>query len=875
LLKRIPFAAGIISLAVLSAAPAADEPQTAPAAPADPSPSTQPSQEAVAALINQLGSPDANVRAQASKSLWAVGRPAEPALREAAASDDPEVSRRAKAVLRDFTYGLYPDAPREIFTLLDSYRKGEFQDKRLAVWGLGGKGISGLRVLMKLREEEQDPNLKQMIVQVLAPREHDVSVLMLADGQEAEVEQVLENSAAQSPVAAQDYAALLLFSGKLPQKLAAMKAQPVTAQSAPLLVALARAAGESATARSAAEAGENAELLDAVLVEQADWKTLADRLSADPRKMEPSERLGYLASYYRLAGDQKKFDDTVTQLVDHARQSPEDYLTCSENLFLNSRPAQAISILLEHKDFLHASNFLASRLQFPEALKLPKEAEEHQPAEAIKVKARTAGTLQFIGHVDEAKKMLAEVVAENQFRNDFSAWASVVEAAMQLGQPKQADEYAALALEKATAQDPLIGVFESLRIGDPSAAEQWWQFLHQQYSDQTVAKTLRQLRSIFDRTISKDELKTLVEAARRYAVDLPAAGREPWQETVADTLVAAGHEDLAAEWITRLEDPSASPAALIHAGDLQAVHKDWLAAARDYDKAWQRDRTLAAALFLRGWALTQGGNEKEGAPLMAMAHRLPLGGESGRYALYEALVHHKLMDDAARELELILHATPPRSWERNEALRRSAEDLAGKGEYLPAANMWEQAFLANLTHNVSFVEPWANLVVPALISKTRAQGLIKAGRIDAGLAEAKLAMDDTPGDADALIDLVNAMDKSGHKPEADAFYASQTGLYRKAITDYPNSGPLHNQLAWAQVMCHRELDDALKNGKRAVELEPSSTASIDTLAEVYFARGDSADAAAQMKRCIELEPRVERHRRQLARFQGSQPTTMP
>jgi len=78
-----------------------------------------------------------------------------------------------------------------------------------------------------------------------------------------------------------------------------------------------------------------------------------------------------------------------------------------------------------------------------------------------------------------------------------------------------------------------------------------------------------------------------------------------------------------------------------------------------------------------------------------------------------------------RELE----ADPPRGADSSPILgaERSvcdgrSEDLAGRASIFPAANMWEQAFLANLTHNVSFVEPWANLVVPALISKTRDAG---------------------------------------------------------------------------------------------------------------------------------------------------------
>jgi Flp pilus assembly protein TadD len=165
------------------------------------------------------------------------------------------------------------------------------------------------------------------------------------------------------------------------------------------------------------------------------------------------------------------------------------------------------------------------------------------------------------------------------------------------------------------------------------------------------------------------------------------------------------------------------------------------------------------------------------------------------------------------------------------------------------------------------------VIVPSLVHKTRALALIKKGQIDAALVQANLSLSEAPGDADAVIELVNALDAAGHRPEADAFYAAHTAEYRKLIETYPNSGPLHNQLAWAQVMCHRELAEAMTNGKRAVELEPTSTASMDTLAEVYFAHHDPAAAAAEMQKCVQLEPKVARHRQQLARFQAA--TTRP
>src|SRR4051794_20531838 len=58
------------------------------------------SDEEVARLIEQLGSMDFGQREEASKRLATLGEPGLPLLRKALASDDPEVRRRARDLIR-------------------------------------------------------------------------------------------------------------------------------------------------------------------------------------------------------------------------------------------------------------------------------------------------------------------------------------------------------------------------------------------------------------------------------------------------------------------------------------------------------------------------------------------------------------------------------------------------------------------------------------------------------------------------------------------------------------------------------------------------------------------------------------------------------
>lgn len=60
-------------------------------------------------------------------------------------------------------------------------------------------------------------------------------------------------------------------------------------------------------------------------------------------------------------------------------------------------------------------------------------------------------------------------------------------------------------------------------------------------------------------------------------------------------------------------------------------------------------------------------------------------------------------------------------------------------------------------------------------------------------------------------------------------------------------------------------------------LEPDNTAIIDTLAEVYFQRGENDQAIKLVQKCLSLEPDARHHQENLARFKAAakSPSTRP
>ena len=112
---------------------------------------------------------------------------------------------------------------------------------------------------------------------------------------------------------------------------------------------------------------------------------------------------------------------------------------------------------------------------------------------------------------------------------------------------------------------------------------------------------------------------------------------------------------------------------------------------------------------------------------MELAHLLPLGDEAARHELLEQASLRGLSDDVRRERELILRTGGFLAQEWTDVLRAMGNDAEARGDYTAAADLWERAYLDLLGMKVTFVEPWANVMVPAMIQRARARGLMRSG----------------------------------------------------------------------------------------------------------------------------------------------------
>ncbi len=830
------------------------------------------SEQEIADAVAHLGDASFERREEASRVLWSAGKAAEPALKQALSSDDPEVAGRARRILDKFAFGLFPDTPPDIFALLDQYRSGNPQLKLAALEGLATRGVRGSRVLLGLRRDEPVEQVRAAILKALASHAREAGAMLLADGDFASADVLLSTAATSGGDAARDYAAFLLLHGGLDDRVARLReevAHTPSPVSSALLVSLLRANGDLEGASKAAAGAADESLVEHLLIERRDWKTLAENVRQRVARAESIDDLAFLTAYDRLAGNTAEYEKSVEALVGFADRNLEQNWFVAKALFLNDQPQRAVDVLMKHRNYAAVVDFLTPRFQFKEALDLPQLGVGEKPEIALRLKAMTAPALRFVGDLSAARKVLDEVAAENGGVNDFSVWGALTGAARETGDKQRADAFCAEGLSAAAPNDSIPWLLEKMGMPDGSAAWHWWKFLRQRNASEPASQTLQRLRAVVDNQLPADDLETLCRRAQDAAMRMRPGERELWLDVIADTLSGAGRGESAERILKQVAQESPSVHSLLRLGDREADRGDWPRAASSYGQAWEMDRTRPVALFLRGWSLVKAGREAEGKPLMELAHLIPLGAARLRHELHDVLMKRGLSADAARERTLITRVGEFMSWDRSDALRQGGDEASGKEVYLTAADDWEAAFLNNLSTNTGFLEPWANVMIPALIHKTRALGLIRAGTIEPALREAEVSMADAPGDADAVIEVTNELQKSNHPKEAEAFFDRHAAVYAKLIVEHPNSGPLHNLLAWAEAKTSRNLDDAVAHATRAVELEPDNTASLDTLAEAFFAHGQVRKAIDAMGRCIQLEPKESHHRKQMERFKAA------
>jgi len=379
---------------------------------ADAAPATQPdsarktdSAREISVAIVKLGDDDGKVRDAASRKLLSIGKAAQPALREAAHGDDPEVAARAGHVLAEMRFGIDGDTPPALVDLLQEYRNEQANERSQTVQKMSKLAWPGFRVMARLHRLESDAPSRRMLL--MAMRGSSGQVLedvrkMLVQGREDDAQQKLSEAAIGGDGASiRSYAALLLSRKKLAEAIQGVlddTGPNPGADDAMLLAYLYRAAGDDAAAVKWAEQvppgdlkPQAVALVRSIRIERADWTALLTEVTRDaqtatdtPTALPRTTALTNKLSYARLAGDDKAFDEALTAV----RQLDFGLTRRDEvgiDLILNDRANEGIDMVVAGREYHTAYVILMTQGREDDAAAVLRSAEESASADKVHV----------------------------------------------------------------------------------------------------------------------------------------------------------------------------------------------------------------------------------------------------------------------------------------------------------------------------------------------------------------------------------------------------------------------------------------------------------------------------------------------------------
>jgi tetratricopeptide (TPR) repeat protein len=842
----------------------------------------KPAFPSIEAAVQALSADEFETRQQASSFLWEAGKSAQPALEEAAKSPDAEVRHRALMVLRKVRLGITPDTPAEIQTLITQFHDGNLDARQRVINEL--RRMQAYDMLFGLLQSENDPasrqlfyNTLQMDIQRLAPQ-------MIVAKDWSILEQWLDlgkhTDAGLGP-----YVAYALLRERLPEEIKKAHSEHQKngdAGSALRLAALLRAQGEGTQALTVAtsiDAPKNA-WVQGLAREQRDWLRFADLHGekATAPRME-LYRLAIRGTAYRLANKQAEAEAEFEQIKTLA--PGEDVWFGAKSLLLNDRPVEAIELLQPGLK--------------PMAFDLLVQRQEHQAA------------LDLVGITDNTRfdaKWFASLSNQQGVRTsrtvDRFAFAVTIAAELRtLGKQKQFDELYAL-LETTAASEASRGqywqqlarlerqpgrqkkmlelygrgaatnhqsVLSALFRTKLARAQTWWEALDGPLWQSPATRLAAVAVALQPETYAR-HVDVRWDSVAEYVA------RKADSDRFDPPIRAKYHIALAEAWAVRNDKRGADthwqaacaldPSARLSYADSLLAEQRWLEAAAQYQRSVEAKRASFLGWYLQGTALTRAGREDLGAPLQTTANLMCLDSTS-RYSLAMALQERNLKEEAQKQWRLLQQTSHP----DNPTVTLANQHLgnaAAEKDPLTAADHWEQLRFHLLKPTSNLVEQTGYLELAISIHRARARGLLAKGDKPGALEALRICQELVPGYIKVVEEFAPLLRQAGLPDEANKLFENSFKIYSEAAGQFPESATLANNAAWVAAITGNRLDEALVLAKRAVQLAPDSAAYADTMAEVFFVRGDREQALVWARKAVELDPESKFYAERLEEF---------
>ena len=838
---------------------------------------TRPSDEALLRAIVQLGDPDFQRREEAMRLLSQAGSAAEEMLNEAAKLDNAEIASRARALVADLRWGIRNDLPEEIVRLMRDYRRGNWNEKQAVIETLAKKIEVPQAMLAIARLAAAEPvadrlRRNSLFAEPASLATASASQLAATNAPDEQIEQLLQLTleAPNPEEACNAFPAWAAISGKpehvadLLERLSKDPRWPGNAIKS--LVLVKRASGDLPGATKLADELSDSDRKDCLLVEQTQWRRMAEVYAADHVRFGSSSLVAFASAVNTRAGLPDVADTLARTLIEKTHQEAESPLAGVQAALTTERVKDAVAMLDKIEDSTVRYQVRYLRQDYAGAMASASRLlaeRSHAPEERSAIQIGLARMAYFIGDQKRGRELLLPIQTDALRRRDNLLLYRLV-ATLALGDRREeALKLAQEAMVRVPTAEFRSYMIEALfgdRAGDarvlfPVATDSL------KGSEQFAAVE----RLLLDGA-APEQLDQL--AAKAEKADIPA------RCAVARMLWASGRQADATRLLLDAQRAPGDKGTRVSAlGDVLVRMEQWSAAALAYEAAFAA-RPMAVLAIFAGVCEQKAGHADRAREWVGRGSRMFLGNGEKRVELARSLLRAGFDQESEEQLRLADRTSDFISGVPMAAARELALVEYRRGNFAAAARQIERSVLLRLRLDLLTDESLA-LSDLHMLHRFAALALLKEGKGPQAMQHVETCLQLLPSDVMLPIDLVPRLRKAGLQQQAADVQQRAIAALEEKCRLYPDSASMHNGMSWLLVRLHIDLDAALEHAQKARELSPNSLAIADTLAEVCYQKGQKQKAIELINECIRRQPDILRHWQVRRRFESGTPDTDP
>jgi len=831
------------------------------------------------AMIQQLTSDEYKLREEAHELVWKQGKKIIPALEKAVESDDPEIAVRAADILRNLRIGVTHDTPKHIADKVAEFQTAllDKQDDILRFLYQERAYNQMIYMLAEMENREDAEKLHKNLKQLpyLAAKEE-----LLKDNVKGAIE--LLKMCPQTDQLRRSLAFVYARTG-LAQAEYERLSQLENLADAELdwSLMLLQEMDDHDKLREFAHQNDIRPTLDVLSLLDGNAIPLLD---AFERKHTEIQALGAQVIKAVYAGEpEENYAGNHVKLLELARKQlvtkqfmPANILFLSggerlgESILLQAAPTKAFSFLDERERPVEALAALgltneASIIKWRDTLiadlladkvegkKLPKNGlrreqdvnymnEEQLILEVASLYVRHGAT-------DKAKLILDPLMTALHKLENNEHWTSLIADLPRYNMHALTMHY----ILESAKDDEIAQMIDILFDGTESVNLVWKQLLRRKKEVKASFKDMSILMGMH-RGVDKErgELEAyLIKASQQQGLDdlrKMQLALYYISDFRYDSLSASKYH---AEVIKVKADEQVKRARVQDSFDISVLNLDWKNLLKMFEENPEFGVRSSEWLTIRSIAERELGNNEKADSLLDKAMLLTVGqGDEINEILSELIWAGDMQrSNTIIERELIIHSDATEAYPFIRALGIMAD---GNSHYLISGQWKKAAALAYASNLISMTyvrdtmsEPnqlLASMKMNFVLNFARGMEFHQAGEHEKAKRLLNNANQCIVGDG-ALADIFYpAVLQTEYKDEYAGWVKKSHDHLNSAITDFPNAANTRNTLAWILSRSVTSLDEGIKHSEKALELSPNEAAYLDTMAELWFAKGDRKKA---------------------------------